>query len=870
MLPTNRHNIIHTIPIFLIVFITAISCTQKPFYLVDFDEDKSGTENKLIENIDWKAQWIWMEDTSDVMLARKSFQLKKLPETANIKITASSQYQLFINGIYVLRGPARSAPHHQSFDMIDVRNYLKKKDNVIAVRVHHQKGKYSYYDTGRAGLLVQLDLVNSGIHSSIISDPMWKVSQDYSWDDNSPYISRFQLVVNDHVDLREQIKGWAEVQFNDGEWHNAVALMRNVGWPAPQKNAKAQALIPPWTSLVSRDIPYLTESLVRAENLIQGVQVPTEELESLSTLLNYKIDNEITQTLKSYLQDDKVIHIPPSKKGKKWLLVFDFGKVLNGSPMIDIQGPSGTNMEIHCAPYLINDQFTSKVVDSEFLDKIILSGDHDVWESTYFKPTRYMGIVIQNDLDLVKINYTGIRKISYPFEKRGYIQSENTPWIKQYMDASKLTIDACTTDGFTDNYRERRQYAQTGYYAALGNYWTYGDHALQRRYLIQIAQEQQANGIMPAYAPLAMDDFMVILDSNCLWIRSLHNYLLYSGDKETVKQLLPAARKLMVLLHSYTNSLGLLYNPPYAYWLDHARNDRRGANFCLNGHYLGALDDFAKILLWLGEPDTKKFAERAEKARSSLRDHLWNEEKGLFVDTWIDGALSDQYSEHANAMALAMKVATPEKAGRVISKLLEEDNIDYLKRPSGMTMVTPAMSYFLHKGLCDYGFVNESFDLFRKRFDKMLAPEYNGTLWEEWWLDGTGRSGKFQGGRTRSDAQTESAFTPALIGEYLLGVQPLKPGWEQVSIIFHPSSLKHIEGKIPTPLGDLFVEWKILDDSSKVLEIHVPEGMQVKFKINNLPNVFSESVELDGKELKTDQIKESHLIIGNGKHIIKF
>jgi hypothetical protein len=59
----------------------------------------------------------------------------------------------------------------------------------------------------------------------------------------------------------------------------------------------------------------------------------------------------------------------------------------------------------------------------------------------------------------------------------------------------------------------------TGYYAALGNDWTGGNTALQRRYLVQAAQEQEADGTMPAYAPRHSSDFMIILDSNTLWLK---------------------------------------------------------------------------------------------------------------------------------------------------------------------------------------------------------------------------------------------------------------------------------------------------------------------------------------------------------------
>ena len=75
---------------------------------------------------------------------------------------------------------------------------------------------------------------------------------------------------------------------------------------------------------------------------------------------------------------------------------------------------------------------------------------------------------------------------------------------------------------------------------------------------------------MPAYAPRHGDDFMVILDSNCFWIRGLRQYVLYSGDEATVRELLPSARKLMELLSSYANEDGLIESPPYPYWLDHA------------------------------------------------------------------------------------------------------------------------------------------------------------------------------------------------------------------------------------------------------------------------------------------------------------
>ncbi len=780
----------------------------------------------------WQAHWIWLPAgrESDKMLARKTFDAPATISKAQLRIAASSQYKLYINGEYICHGPSRSAPHHQSFDILDVTSLIRNGLNTIAIEVHYQAGKFSYHHHGRAGLLVQLDGVADRNGAPIISDNSWKVIGDPSWDNTAPKISRFQLVVNDRVDLRKAIPNWLTTEFDDSQWFNAESLMRNVGWPSPQKNARPQALTPPWISLVPRDLPYLRET----------IEMPLE----------FVLLNEGSQKPTSLI-------ISRSDTADSRIILYDLGRVINGFPMLDIEGPRGTVVEILSAPFMVDNQFTHQVVDSDFRDVITLSGNRDHWESTYFKPIRHLGLIIHNKKKSVRLHSVAIRGLDYPFERRGKIHSTDADWVGRYMEASEKTILACTTDAYTDNYRERRQYAQTGFYAALGNYWTFGDWALQRRYLVQVALEQQANGIMPAYAPLASDDYMIILDSNCLWIRSLRNYFLFSGDVITIRQLLPAATRLMALLHGFTNSLGLLDDPPYAYWMDHALNDRRGANFCLNGHYLGALEDFAQTLDWLEVPGQERYRDRADLLRQSLAKNFWNPQRRLFADALIDRDQSDQFSEHANAMALALGIATAEQADQIADQLLVNDHHNFIKRASGTTVVTPAMSYFLHKGLCDYGYVRESLQMFRDRFDQMLTPESNGTLWEEWWLNGTGRSGEFKGGRTRSDAQTESAFPPDLFATYLLGIEPVQPGLKEVRIHRIESGVREIRGLVPTLEGDLIVEWKKEPDGSGSLLLDVPGDMVVK-------------IDREMVGLSMDTSEENIVILKRGRHQLEF
>ena len=185
-------------------------------------------------------------------------------------------------------------------------------------------------------------------------------------------------------------------------------------------------------------------------------------------------------------------------------------------------------------------------------------------------------------------------------------------------------------------------------------------------------------------------------------------------------------------------------------------------------------------------------------------------------------------------------------------------------------MVTPAMSYFLHKGLCNYGYVEESFGMFRERFDKMLQPDTNGTLWEEWWLDGTGRSGALQKGRTRSDAQTESAFPPALFAEYLLGVRPSQPGLKEVVLYRSPSGLNHIEGRIPSPEGMLQVEWNFSENGECELNVKVPGEMQVKLDLESLGVYDGKTILLNGQITESELKNTPCIMLSKGSHEVIF
>ena len=68
-----------------------------------------------------------------------------------------------------------------------------------------------------------------------------------------------------------------------------------------------------------------------------------------------------------------------------------------------------------------------------------------------------------------------------------------------------------------------------------------------------------------------------------------------------------------------------------------------------------------------------------------------------------------------------------------------------------------------------------------------------------------------------------------LLPRYVLGVQPLIPGWRRAIIRPNPGQLKSAEGKVPTSLGSILVRWESGDTFK--LSFTVPDGMSAHVQI---------------------------------------
>lgn len=836
------------ITIILFIFLKFSAFSQKALDSQEINGVKKyfGIDKNLLAPLQWNANWIWQKgqpiEDNILLCARKTFNLDNKPDSSMLYITADSEYTLWVNGDYLGRGPARCAAHHQSYDILDISQKLKKGKNVIAIRVHHTEYTVSYVDKSRPGLLFQLEIPQNNKIRYINSDSKVKVRNELGWNRETPQVNGSNTAMVENFDFRKSAVNWELTDFDDSEWELA-GLVKQKWWPPRKDNIQNYALMTPWHRLVPRDIPYLEEkmrpvtkvfevgecdefSLASIDKVLEQLPILGVVQHQVEPLKHCKIENLegfLKQKENLVVKNFKPTNLYNNEPFRSSWIVFDMGETLLGYPSLQIDAPKGTTVDITYATVLMDGRFNPALIAPNFGDEITLAGSGKTkWEAEDLRTFRYIGLLISGTDKPVTISYAGVRQTYYPFKDYDPINLGDTILNKLAVATGK-TIKIITYDAYTDNYRERRQYIQTGFYAALGGYSMFGDPYLMRRCLLQISQDQFADGFFPMHAPGRPKSG--ILEADLMWHMGLYDYYMFSGDEETTKGLLKNLKSNLVALEEIQNSKGLFENPPKPYWIDHANIDRRGINFTLNGWYAIALEKDAKLFRLFGDTkEADKCLKKAQLIRTYLKDRFWNQNKGLFVETEIDGNQSGLYDEITNGVALILGISDASQTKSIVNKIMHNDEEHFMERPV-------IMMYWPIEGLFKAGYGKEAINLLKSRYNVMVNHP-SGTLWEGWNLFTYNQNGNILP-KSRSSAQAEQVFHSDVFNRYLLGVTTIEPGMKEVKIAFQDFGLKNMSGTVPTPYGGIKISWKLTGQRQVIIK--VPKSIKAVLDKQNFP-----------------------------------
>lgn len=868
---------------FLMRFSEKVSAQNRHYFFINESSEKAP--------IDWKAKWIWLPRTSNqdknhVIIARKKFNISEIVKQAELYITADSHYKIWINGHFVSRGPARCNPHHQSYDILNVEPFLIQGENIIAVKAHYHGIMKSYYTDPYPGLLAQLEFVEGNKKKWVITDKTWKVQRDWSWDSRTEWVNRVNANnFSSCIDFSKAIPHWQLTDYNDENWQNADYQFGQPAWPPKDADFIPSATQKPWYKLVPRDLPPLNETNLIPKKILYTLESPQfskypmwDDQKNYNALWHsmqdlYKnIEYSKVSNMDLFLTEGSPLIIKNAYPIKKFTrqpvfhttVVFDFGKLIQGYPYLSAKGNKGTIIDINYLPYLVDGEIIPGILVDNFSDRLILSGNEDHWENMELRPFRYIAVTFRGN-EQVFLHQIGAVLQEYPFENSGVFKVPEEPFLEQFWKAGNQTIKLITTDGFTDNYHENRQYVQTSYYAAKGAQAAFGDYYLQRRYLIQHAQDQLPNGIMPMWAPWGIYEGNTqvpgILEASHFWLMGLHDYYLHSGDSITVASLLDNAERCANALLDLQIKDNLITKPPHPFWIDWAKLAQGEQNFIINALQALAFRDYSKLLYWMGRKnEALKWKTESQKISKAL-SRFWVEKTGLFADNLNNGIPDENYSEHANALAIVAEIANNNQKKSIIKEITKNQF-------SGKLEEAVLFNYWIAEALCMENETQEAVNFLKYKYGHMIKDTETETLWEyaNLYAENIGARNSMAidvwKPRTWSAAQAENGYPASILSKWILGLHPLKPGISEILITAFKTPIDIISGKLPSPNG--FIEIKKTNNS---IELFLPKGTNGKIKVKDLKDLNLTNIKID-EDIHPVSKLEKDILLKPGAHII--
>lgn len=759
----------------------------------------------------WTKQWIHYYGSRNPVNSynyyRKTFSLPSGVKRAHAHVTADSRYQLYVNGHFIGRGPARCDPRHQSYDTYDIAPYLIKGRNAFGALVHHYGVGTGAYIIGREGVFLQAAIkLESGNSLSVGTDASWTSSRAYCWKTNSRRINGHQGFCENY-DARRETCGWSLPDFiEDDKWQPVVAI----GVPPHY----------PWMEMRARDIPIERLEYVRAEHLV--------EMGSLD-ILNERYDLQACQNsingILGELDRAPVRRLADLPTDRPAYFLYDMGKEISAYYHLSVDAPEGVVINISSSERSADGRMPADKSKSGWplqTDRYTTKSGRQTWSSSFnWRGFRYLQVVVYPYSSKIRRLEVGGLRTTADLRPEGDFECSDK-FLTHLWRMGLNTMECCMHDGIVDNpWREQQNYVSDE--INLFTYYAFGDDRLPRNMLRQIAQSQNHCGELMSAYPWSADQ--VITEFCAIWITALKEYYLFTGDLRFVKAMMPVLQGVLRWYRGYLNKNGLLENVPRFTFIDwiYPPIEGNGHNFtCLQGINAGLNMFYLRGLLdatWLAKHTgairyQALWARQAEHIKHAIHRVFWDQTRGLYVDSVSNGMPSRSVSQHVNALAILLNIAPPERWASIVSQAWESDQP--IHRPS------PAFYYYIFRALAKCRRHDLILKALREEWQGM-AGIGNQTCWETFQSD--------QNTHKFAESYCQSFCCPQLyeLPAEVLGVKPLKPAFRLFEIYPVPADIGWARGRVPTPNGSIQVAWK-QNTADLQVEFSVPEGCVARMR----------------------------------------
>lgn len=393
--------------------------------------------------------------------------------------------------------------------------------------------------------------------------------------------------------------------------------------------------------------------------------------------------------------------------------------------------------------------------------------------------------------------------------------------LNRIWELCRYSIKATTFAGvYVDGDRERIPYEADAYLNQLSHYATDNDLQLARDTFDWLMEHPTwPTEWAPHMVFMAHADWMHTGDTAWLAPR-------YEGLKSK-------------LLFDRARSDGLIASAPEHMkktdLVDWPRGERSefvftSANTVVNAFHLRAITFMTDLARALDKhADAAEFMARVSATHAVFQEKLFDAERGVYQD----GEGTEHASLHANLFPLAFDLVPSEYRPRVTRWLAER----------GMDCSVYAAQYLLD-GLFKNDNGEKALELITASNDRSwrhMVESGTTITWEAWDL-------RY---KSNQDWNHPWGAAPAnLLPRFVIGAQPLTPGWGRALIRPHIGDLTFAEGKIPTPRGPIMIEWS--HSSTFRISLSLPQGVRAKV---DLPAIeTAHGVFVDSKPVEAGRV----------------
>jgi len=375
------------------------------------------------------------------------------------------------------------------------------------------------------------------------------------------------------------------------------------------------------------------------------------------------------------------------------------------------------------------------------------------------------------------------------------------PMLDKVWDLCHYSIKATTFAGvFVDGDRERLAYEADAYLTQLSYYAGDADPRISRATFDRLMKfPTWPSEWAPQMVFMAYADWMQTGDK--AWLAA-H----YEGLKSKLLDERVGPDGLV------TSTPKLIRHGDIVDWPAHERDGYvfTSVNTVVNAFHLRALEEMSLLAEVLGKTtEAAKFSEQERTEQATFQAKLFDPVRGLYRD----GAGTDHASLHANLFPLAFGLVPADERPKIAQWLTGR----------GMVGSVYAAQYLL-QALFENGEDEAALALITGPGDRSWRHmiESGATItWEAW----------DQKYKPNQDWTHAWGAAPAnLLPRFVLGIQPLTAGWGRALIQPHPGTLTRVEGRIPTPRGELSVGWK-RQDRNFTLRLTLPAGVTARVEL---------------------------------------